>query len=101
MKRKRTLRIMMVALALMPVFGLRAKAKDSWDVVLFHDASLAGTRLASGRYHVQWEIRSPDAMVTFQQGKRSSLPPKGSWWIEEKGTGAAKWFTTRIPTARV
>ena len=97
MKMKRTLRIMMVALAIMLAVGVRAKAKDSRDVVLFHDASLAGTHLASGRYHVQWETHSPDAMVTFQQGKRVLATAEGKLVDRGKRYGSSEVVYSENP----
>jgi hypothetical protein len=56
-------------LAITLVISAAAYAKSGRDITLFHDASLAGSHLASGKYHVQWVTHSPEATVTFQQGK--------------------------------
>lgn len=97
MKMKRTLGITMVALAFMLVVGVGAKAKDSRDVVLFHDASLAGTHLASGRYHVNWETHSPEATVTFQQGKKVLATADGKVADRGKKYGSNEVVYTENP----
>ena len=70
MKLRKTLRITIVAMAFFAAVGAATYAKDSRDVVLHSDATLAGSRLASGSYKVQWQTHSPEATVTFFQGSK-------------------------------
>lgn len=56
-----------VALAFTIAVSAAAKTKTSADVLVPYEASLAGSHLGSGRYHVEWQTHNPDATVTFLQ----------------------------------
>ena len=59
-----------VAMAFLVLAGATANAKDYRNVVLGHDATVAGSHLASGEYDIQWESQSPAAKVSFlRKGK--------------------------------
>jgi len=70
MKLRKSVGVTIVALALMIVESAGAKGKNSIEVLLPYDATLAGSHLANGRYRLQWETHSPGATVTFQQGSK-------------------------------
>jgi hypothetical protein len=57
--------------------GAAAKPKDSRNVVLHSDATVAGSHLASGRYNVQWQTHSPEAIVSFLQGSKVVATAEG------------------------
>ena len=46
-------------------------ASGSGTVKLFSPAQLAGKSLAAGEYKVKWDSHSPEAEVTFLQGKKA------------------------------
>jgi len=48
-----------------------AAATGSANIKLSSAAQLNGTSLAAGEYKVKWESRSPEADVTFLQGKKT------------------------------
>jgi len=74
---KGTLGVAGATLALVLVAGMAAQAKDTRNVLLPHDATLAGTHLKSGKYQVRWETHSPEATVTFEQGKKVMATVEG------------------------
>ena len=47
-----------------------AGASGSANIKLFGAAQLNGKSLAAGEYKVKWETNSPEANVTFLQGKK-------------------------------
>lgn len=57
--------------------GAEAKTRNSRNLLVPYDASLAGSHLASGRYEIQWETHSPKATVTFQQENKVVLTAEG------------------------
>ena len=67
MRLSKTLSATILALAMMVAVASAAKAKDSKDVLLHYDVTLAGSHLASGNYAIQWQTHSPEATVTFMQ----------------------------------
>lgn len=67
---RRSLTLSIVAIGLVAASAAAAKPKDSRDIVLHHDATVAGLRLTSGDYNVTWKTHSPEATVTFMQGKK-------------------------------
>ena len=70
MRFRKSFGVLVVAMALVAVGGANAKPRDVKDVLLHYDATVAGSHLASGSYHVQWQTHSPEATVTFlQKGK--------------------------------
>jgi len=77
MKLRQILGVTIVALAFTVAIGAEAKAKNSANLELNHDALLAGSHLASGAYHVRWETHSPGVMVTFQQGNKVVATAEG------------------------
>ncbi len=83
MNLKKILDVTIVALALLTAVNVEAKGRKSQDVSFPYDASLAGVRLTSGRYHVQWETHSPDATVTFQLDNKVVATAEGR--VEERG----------------
>ncbi|MFZ0960747.1 MAG: hypothetical protein WAO35_07550 [Terriglobia bacterium] len=67
---KRTLQFMMIALAFTIAVGAQAKVKDSGNLDLRFDVTVAGAHLASGNYDIRWQSHSPEATVSFlQEGK--------------------------------
>src|SRR5262249_54293356 len=46
-------------------------ATGSANIKLFSGAQINGKSLAAGEYKVQWDSHSPDADVTFLQGKKA------------------------------
>jgi len=70
MKLKKALRITIAALTCIVAVGSAAKTKDSRDMLVPYDGSVAGSHLASGQYRVQWENHSPEATVNFQLGNK-------------------------------
>lgn len=74
---KKILQLTMIALAFTIAVGAQAKAKDSRNVVLRYDATVAGSHLASGSYNVQWQTHSPGATVSFMQGSNVVATAEG------------------------
>ena len=73
--------------------GASAQAKNSSHLVLPYDATVAGSHLAHGPYQVQWETHSPQAAVTFQQGKNVIAKVEGK--VVNRGR---KYATNQIVT---
>ncbi|MDR3676062.1 MAG: hypothetical protein P4N24_11280 [Acidobacteriota bacterium] len=84
MKLKKSLIVSIVAMGLIVVAGAAAKPKDSKDVVLHHDVTIAGSHLASGNYNIQWQTHSPGATVTFSHGSKVVATAEGK--VENRGT---------------
>jgi len=70
MRPRKTLIVTIVAMALFVVAGAAAKPKDSRNVLLNYDATVAGSHLMSGTYAISWETHSPQATVSFSQGSK-------------------------------
>jgi hypothetical protein len=77
MKLRRIWGVAIVALAFTVAIGAEAKAKNSANLALHYEASLASSHLASGTYHVRWETHSPGVTVTFQQGNKVVATAEG------------------------
>ncbi len=65
MKLRKIMGITIVALAFMIAAGAEAKSKNSANLLIPYEGSVAGSHLTSGRYHVEWQTHSPEATVTF------------------------------------
>jgi hypothetical protein len=71
---RKTLSVSIVAMSLFVAAGFAAgaaaAAKDSGNLVLNYDATVAGNHLTGGKYNIQWKTHSPEATVTFKhEGK--------------------------------
>ena len=77
MRLTKTLSVTIVAMAFFVAAGAAAKPKDSRNVVLHSDATVAGAHLASGTYIVQWQTHSPQATVSFSQGSKVVATAEG------------------------
>jgi hypothetical protein len=77
MKLRTIMGVAIVALAFAFAVSAEAKAKNSASLLFPHDASLAGSHVASGKYQVQWEKDGPEVKVTVQQGKEIVATAKG------------------------
>ncbi len=77
MKLRKTLSVTIVAVAFMVLVGASAKAKESGNVLLPYDATVAGSHLASGSYNVQWQTHSPEATVSFLHGNKVVATAEG------------------------
>jgi len=84
MKLRRTLYVTIGAVAFLVTAGAAANAKDSRNVVLGHDATVAGSHLASGSYDVHWQTHSPEATVSFMHGKKIVATVEGK--VVDHGT---------------
>jgi hypothetical protein len=84
MKLKKSLIVSIVAMGLIVVAGAAAKPKDSKDVLLPYDVTVAGSHLASGRYAIQWQSQSPEATVTFLHGSKVVATAEGK--VVDRGT---------------
>ena len=70
MSLKRALTISVAATAFLVTSAMASKPKDSKNVVLSHDATVAGSHLESGDYNIQWQTHSPTATISFwRKGK--------------------------------
>jgi len=56
-----------------------AFAKDHATITLGQTASINGTTLPQGNYKVAWVSHSPQATVTFSQGKEKVATAEGKW----------------------
>jgi len=95
MRLKGIARAALATLVFVLVAGASAQAKNSRNLVLPHDATVAGAHLASGQYQIQWEEHSPQATVTFQQGKNVIAKVEGK--LVDRGT---KYSANQIVTDR-
>ncbi|MGA2982425.1 MAG: hypothetical protein ABSG32_01350 [Terriglobia bacterium] len=77
MRLRKTLSVTIIAMALFVAASAAAKAKDSRDVRLNYDATVAGSHLASGVYNIKWETHSPQATVSFLQGNKVVATAEG------------------------
>ena len=69
MKFAKSTRVLALVLVLALTTTAFAGASGSATVKLFGAAQLNGKSLAAGEYKVKWESHSPEANVTFLQGK--------------------------------
>jgi len=83
MKANRILGVSIVGFALAFALTANAKGKNSQDLLVPYDGSVAGSHLASGRYHVQWLTHTPGATVTFQKGDKVVATAEGT--VEDRG----------------
>jgi hypothetical protein len=81
---KKTWQFTLIALAFTIAVGAQAKTKVTTTISLNHDATVAGAHLASGKYIVQWQTHSPEATVTFSQGKKVVATAEGK--VVDRGT---------------
>ena len=77
MKLSRTLCGTIVAMAFFMAAGAAAKADDSRNMVLHYDVTVAGSHVASGSYNIHWQTHSPEATVSFLQGKKVVATAEG------------------------
>jgi hypothetical protein len=70
MKFTKILSIALFAVACVIASGTAAQAKESKNMVLQHDFTLAGSQLASGKYNVQWQGDNTQATVSFLRGSK-------------------------------
>ena len=84
MKLSRTLCGIIGTMAFLVLAGAAANAKDSRNVVLGHDATVAGSHLASGEYNIQWETHSPAATVSFLRKGKVVATAEGK--VVDRGT---------------
>lgn len=69
MNMKKILSVTIVAVAFAAAIAA-AKVKDSGNLELRFDVTVAGAHLAGGNYIVRWQSHSPEATVSFlQEGK--------------------------------
>ncbi|HMD84477.1 MAG TPA: hypothetical protein VKO18_07215 [Terriglobia bacterium] len=81
---KKTWQFTMIALAFTIAIGAQAKTKVTTSMFLHHDATIAGSHLASGKYNVQWQTHSPEATVTFLHGNKVVATAEGK--VVDRGT---------------
>ena len=84
MRLRKTLSVMIVAMALVGAASAAAKPRDSKDVLLRYDATVAGSHLGSGNYSIQWQTHSPEATVTFMQKGKVVATAEGK--VVDRGT---------------
>lgn len=77
MTRHRTLGIIIIALSFLVAAGAHGKTKNSRNVLVPYDGSLAGSHLASGRYQIQWVAHGSEATVNFYRDGGVVLTTKG------------------------
>lgn len=77
MSLKRILSVSIVAVAFVVAAAAAAQAKDSKDIVLHYDTTIAGSHLASGDYSVSWVTHSPEATVSFLHGRKVVATAEG------------------------
>jgi hypothetical protein len=84
MKLAKTLSATIVAMAFFVAAGASAKAKNSRNLVLHSDATVAGAHLARGNYSVQWQSHSLEATVSFLRGSKVAATAEGK--VVDRGT---------------
>ena len=84
MKLRKTLSVTIVALACFVAAGAAGKPKDSRNVLLHYDSTVAGSHLASGNYTIQWQTHTPGASVSFLQGSKVVAAVEGK--VVDRGT---------------
>ena len=83
MKLKTFVGVVVVAMA-MSITASAAKSKDSKNLLLHYDATVAGTHLTSGEYAVEMEPHNPAVTVSFSRGKTVVATVQGK--IVDRGT---------------
>jgi hypothetical protein len=91
MKLRKILSVTIVAMAFFVAAGAAAKPKDSRNMLLHYDATVAGSRLGSGTYNVQWQTHSPGATVSFLRGSKVVMTAEGK--VVDRGR---KYSTTEV-----
>ena len=61
----------LVAVLVLALSATAVAASSTSTVKLFSAAQLNGTSLAAGEYKVKWDSHSPEADVTFLQGRKT------------------------------
>ena len=84
MNLRKTLSITIVAMTFVVAVSAAARTKDSRSVLIPHDATVAGSQLASGTYNVHWQTHSPEATVTFLRGSKVVATAEGK--VVDRGT---------------
>ena len=84
MRLSRILTGTIVAMAFFVAVSSAAKPKDSKDVLLHYDATVAGSHLASGDYDITWQTHSPEATVSFFQKGKVVVTAEGT--VVDRGT---------------
>jgi hypothetical protein len=77
MSLRKVLSVSMVAIAFVVAGAAAAQAKDSKNIVLHYDVTIAGSHLSSGDYSVTWETHSPEATVSFLHGRKVVATAEG------------------------
>ncbi len=77
MSLRKSLSVTVLAVAFVVSAAAAAHARDSKDITLHYDATVAGSQLKSGDYSVSWETHSPEATVTFLHGKKVVATAEG------------------------
>jgi hypothetical protein len=62
---RKSLGAMILAMVFFIAAGAAAKTNGSRSIVLYYDASIAGSHLVSGAYNVEWQTHTPGATVSF------------------------------------
>jgi hypothetical protein len=84
MKFGRVLCTTLAALVIFAAVSTASKAKDSKNILLRYDATIAGSHLASGQYAVEVQTHNPSATVSFSQGKKVVATVEGK--VVDRGT---------------
>jgi len=84
MNLRKTLSVMIVAMAVIVAASAAAKAKESAEVILDYNATVAGSQLASGKYNIQWQTHSPEATVSFLRRNKVVATVQGK--VVDRGT---------------
>ena len=74
----------LAALVIFVTVSTASKAKDSKNILVHYDATVAGSHLASGQYDVQVQTHNPSATVSFSQGKKVVATVEGK--VVDRGT---------------
>ena len=91
MKLREILSVTIVAMAFFVAAGAAAKTKDSRNMLLHYDATIAGSRLGRGTYNVQWQTHTPGATVSFLRGSKVMVTAEGK--VVDRGR---KYSTTEV-----
>jgi hypothetical protein len=84
MKNGRTLCATVLAMVLLVVVGAAARSKDSKNVSLRHDVTVAGSRLTQGTYGLEWRAHDTSATVSFSHGSKVVATVEGK--VVERST---------------
>lgn len=88
---KKNVCLTIVAMAFVVAVAAAAKVKDSRDVLLRFDATIAGSQLRSGVYNVQYQTHSPEATVSFLRGNKVVATAEGK--VVDRGS---KYSTNEV-----